>query len=332
MSARKSRRKSASSKLRIDKSQLGDYDYHFPVLLEEAVDFLVTDKQGTYIDGTLGGGGHARAIMQRFDSGGNLFAFDKDVAAILRAQTLFEEEINSLPPRLVLFNTSFSEASSICQQRGINPAGILLDLGVSSQQLDTDQRGISYRVDSPLDMRFGENGITAREILNTYSEEAISTILYTYGEEPRSRFIAKRIVEMRNIQPFNTTFDLRKIIEEITPSSQHFKTLSRVFQAIRIEVNQEIDVLTKTLNDIIGVLTTSGRIVVISYHSLEDRVVKQIFKANAPKTKINKYAEVLSNNMAKLEILTQKPIVPSKEEILRNPRARSAKMRVAEKL
>ncbi len=332
MSGRAHKKNVKTGRHRIDKSKLGDYDYHQPVLLNESLDFLITDKNGTYIDGTLGGGGHAGAIIKKINSGGNLLAFDKDAAAILRAKFLFEEEINSLPPRLVLFNTSFSEASSICQQRGINPAGILLDLGVSSQQLDTDQRGISYRIDSPLDMRFGDSGITAREILNTYSEEAIANILYTYGEEPRSRHIAKNIVQARNIKPLETTFDLRKIIEDITPSNYHFKTLSRVFQAIRIEVNQEIDVLTKTLNEIISVLTTSGRIVVISYHSLEDRVVKQIFKANARKTKINKYANNDTNSVPNLKVITKKPIIPSEDEILCNPRARSAKMRVAEKL
>ncbi len=328
----KVKKKNNHCSIKIDKNLIENYEYHLPVLLEESIELLINDKNGTYIDGTLGGGGHAALIIQKLNSGGNLFVFDKDINAINRAKSLFEEELKTQPtPRFVPFNTSFSEAYSICKQRGIKPAGILLDLGVSSQQLDTDQKGISYRVNCLLDMRFGDTGITAREILNTYSEEKIANILFSYGEEPRSKQIAKCIVETRNIHPIETTFELRNIIENITPKIYHFKTLSRVFQALRIEVNNELEELSKTLNDMIDILATGGRIVVISYHSLEDRVVKQIFKENSIKTKFNKYAVSQSNNVPKLKILTQKPIVPSKAEIMKNPRARSAKMRAVEK-
>ncbi len=323
--------KKNNKKKQVDKTQWEKYDYHLPVLLEESINYLITDKDGTYIDGTLGGGGHAKKIMQQLNSGGNLFAFDKDIDAIVRAKSLFEEEQNKPAPRFVPFNTSFSAAANICKSRKITPTGILLDLGVSSQQLDTDQRGISYRVDSPLDMRFDSVGLTAEEIINSYSEEELANIFYKYGEEPRSRQIARRIVEIRRSSAIRTTFDLRKILEDITPQILHFKTLSRIFQALRIEVNQEIIELTKVLYEIIDVLTTGGRIVVISYHSLEDRVVKQIFKENAQKTKINKYSIQEAKNVPILEVLTPKPIIPSEDEISRNPRARSAKMRVAEK-
>ncbi|MBR3090919.1 MAG: 16S rRNA (cytosine(1402)-N(4))-methyltransferase RsmH [Bacteroidetes bacterium] len=334
MQSKKNKKNHYSHK--IDKSKIVEYNYHHPVLLDESIELLINDKNGTYIDGTLGGGGHAKKIMQNLNSGGNLFAFDKDINAIkhVKSLLLFEEELKQLQPApsFVPFNTSFSKACDICKERNIKPAGLLLDLGVSSQQLDTDQRGMSYRVDCPLDMRFGNEGITAQEIINTYSEEDIANILFKYGEEPRNRQIAKAIVGYRKIHSINTTFELRSIIENITSKQYHFKTLSRVFQAIRIEVNHELEELSNTLNDIIDILIPGGRIVVISYHSLEDRVVKQIFKENSATSKINKYSVAKSTNVTKLRIITHKPIVPSEQEILINPRARSAKMRVAEKL
>ena len=318
--------------------------------------------------------------MQKINSGGKLFAFDRDISAIERANIKFEEEINQLPPRIVLFNNSFSNASAICVAKNIQPAGILLDLGVSSKQLDSEQRGISYRINSPLDMRFGaESELTAKDILNSKSEEELAYIFRQYGEEPKSKLIAKRIVEIRRFSTLETTFDLKKIIEDLIPPTHHFKTLSRVFQSIRIEVNQELEVLSKTLKEIINIMQTGGRIVVISYHSLEDRIVKNIFKEFSYSPKQNKYAQqenkinILSKNfdnfnkikansnnpdinailidnehnendiqntyvktnaiiMPKIKLISEKPIIPSIEEIKRNPRARSAKMRVAEKI
>jgi 16S rRNA (cytosine1402-N4)-methyltransferase len=318
--------------------------------------------------------------MQKINSGGKLFAFDMDISAIERANIKFEEEINQLPPRIVLFNNSFSNASAICVAKNIQPVGILLDLGVSSKQLDSEQRGISYRINSPLDMRFGaESELTAKDILNSKSEEELAYIFRQYGEEPKSKLIAKRIVEIRRFSTLETTFDLKKIIEDLIPPTHHFKTLSRVFQSIRIEVNRELEVLSKTLKEIINIMQTGGRIVVISYHSLEDRIVKNIFKEFSYSPKQNKYAQqenkinILSKNfdnfnnikansnnpdinailidnehnkndiqntyvktnaiiMPKIKLISEKPIIPSIEEIKRNPRARSAKMRVAEKI
>ncbi len=323
---------SKSKKKIIDKSQWKEYDYHLPVLLNESISYLITDKNGTYIDGTLGGGGHAAKIMQNINSGGNLFAFDKDTFAIERAKTLFVEELKNPSPRLVLFNQSFATASNVCKERAINPHGILLDLGVSSQQLDTDQRGISYRVNSPLDMRFSNSSaLTARDILNTYTESDLIQIFNDYGEEPRSYHIAKKIIEYRQRKQLETTFDLKQIIEECTPKILHFKTLSRIFQALRIKVNNELEELNNALTDIINVLAAGGRIVVISYHSLEDRIVKDIFKKNSTKIKINKYADETPAFLPTLKILTPKPIFPPDNEILQNPRSRSAKLRVAEK-
>ncbi|MDR0927599.1 MAG: 16S rRNA (cytosine(1402)-N(4))-methyltransferase RsmH [Ignavibacteria bacterium] len=326
-------------KAKLNKEDRQDYQYHLPVLLDEAVQFTInkkleTDQNSVIIDGTLGGGGHAAKLMQNF--GGKLFAFDKDYNAIQQALITFEEEINTLSPRFVLFNQSFSKACSICDNRGIKPAGILLDLGVSSKQLDTSDNGISYRVNSQLDMRFDAksncaNNITAKDILNLWSEDELTAMFRKYGEEPKSRAIARRIVEVRRVNALNTTFDLREIIEQCTPKIHHFKTLSRIFQAIRIEVNQELTELENTLNDIINILTPGGRIVVIAYHSLEDRIVKQIFKDNSFAPKQNKYTDSTSKTVPKLKLLTDKPLTPSDDEIKRNPRARSAKMRVAEK-
>lgn len=342
-----------------------EYDYHLPVLLNESIEGLfntdiynesIDNSHAVFIDGTLGGGGHAAIILQRLKKfGGTLFAFDKDKSAITRAAQVYEEDITRTPfPRMVLFNTSFTKACSICNNRGIKPLGIILDLGVSSMQLDSEQCGISYRYDSPLDMRFdgnsGEsaNNRTAKEILNTYTEEELTGIFRKYGEEPRSRVIARRLVESRRVETLQTTFQLRHIIEGCVPKLDHFKSLSRIFQAIRIEVNQELTELENTLRNSVDTLAKGGRIVVISYHSLEDRIVKNIFNDFSFSPKVNKYkhiAEQTRNDkrnineqtdnvqaiiVPKLKLYNKKPIFPSSNEIARNSRARSAKLRIAE--
>lgn len=289
---------------------------------------MLNRKSGIFIDGTLGGGGHAALILRKLGSGGNLWAFDKDEHSIRHCRSKFEEELSIEPPRIVLFNKCFGEACSIVRQHG-NFSGLLLDLGVSSMQLDTDQRGLSYRVNSRLDMRFGDSGISAEDLINNSSEEELYRILKTYGEEPRARMLAKRIVERRRSLAISTTFDLRYIIEQFVPQSLHFKTLSRVFQAFRIAVNRELEVLETTLAEALPILEVGGRIVVISYHSLEDRIVKNFFKEHSFK----KNDEVdISNPVPKLKLITPKPLVPDNDEIERNPRARSAKLRVAERI
>lgn len=302
------------------------YDYHLSVFLEKSVAELITDKNGAYVDGTLGGGGHAATILANLDSGGNLYAFDKDINAIKHCRFLFEEEFKKTPPRLVLIEKCFSELSSIAfLQNGFD--GLLLDLGVSSKQLDTEQVGLSYRVNSNLDMRFGSEGTSAYEIINTASEDEIAYILKTYGEEPFAKLIAKRIAERRRFSPLQTTFDLRTIIEHNIAKQYHFKTLSRVFQAIRIAVNKELEVLSKTLEIALPLLNIGGRMVIISYHSLEDRIVKNFFKEHSLKKRDND----ISITLPKLKIITPKPIIPDENEIIRNPRSRSAKMRIAER-
>lgn len=312
-----------------------NYDYHLPVLLRESVDFLVTNPDGIYIDGTLGGGGHTAEILQRLSPSGKLYSFDADIHAIEHCTQRFREELaRGSESRLVLCNDNFKEACSI--KEGSDPfcvSGLLLDLGVSSHQLDTDSIGLSYRVDSRLDMRFGSHGWSAEDILATYDEGELERLLRLYGEEPNARKIARRIVERRRAAPLSTTFDLRELIESTVPPFVHTKTLSRVFQALRIAVNDELGVLEQTLRGIIPMLARGGRIVVIAYHSLEDRIVKTIFK-DAAQTRIpdlNNPRSLTKEIAPVLTILTKRPIEASPEELEQNPRARSAKLRVAEK-
>jgi 16S rRNA (cytosine1402-N4)-methyltransferase len=322
-----------SGRTRIDKSMAAEYNYHLPVMLKETIDFLVTDTNGIYIDGTLGGGGHAAEILQRIDSGGKLYAFDKHSTAIEHCNARFAEElIRGTSSRLRLYNYCYSEVCNFDEIRG-QISGLLLDLGVSSKQLDTDSLGLSYRVDSKLDMRFGDTGLTAGDLLYSVSEDELIEILRNYGEEPMARRIAKAIILKRNANSMNTTFDLRAAVESCVPTALHFKALSRVFQAIRIAVNQELKVLEDTLKGIIPMLAPGGRIVILSYHSLEDRIVKSIFKEYSKKIKVNKQHPDYNKegNLPPLTLLTPKPMLPSEQEIQINPRARSAKLRVAEK-
>ncbi len=331
--AKKKSSQHKSGKTRIDKSMVAEYDYHLPVMLKETIDFLVTDTNGIYIDGTLGGGGHAAEILQRLDSGGNLFAFDKHSTAIEHCNARFDAELKrGTSGRLRLYNYCYSKVCSFDEIRG-QISGLLLDLGVSSKQLDTDSLGLSYRVNSKLDMRFGDTGLTAGDLLSSVSEPELIDILKNYGEEPMARRIASSIMQRRNSNTMNTTFDLREAVEERVPKALHFKALSRVFQAIRIAVNQELKVLEDTLKGIIPMLAPGGRIVILSYHSLEDRIVKNIFKEHSKLPKVNRQLpdfDVLSNTPP-LKLLTPRPMLPSEQELLLNPRARSAKLRVAEK-
>lgn len=311
-----------------------EYDYHDPVLLNECVDYLVTNKTGMYVDGTLGGGGHTAAILEKLDSGGLLISFDKDPDAISHCQERFSTQLEN--GMLILRNEGFDKAYSVKEREG-TISGLLLDLGVSSKQLDGSSRGISYRFDSELDMRFGTEGRTAKDLLHVATEEELIRILKDFGEEPFSRKIARRIVEVRRATSLSTTNDLRKIVEESVPTHLQFKSLSRVFQAIRIEVNSELKVLSDTLNNVIPKLEKGGRVVILSYHSLEDRIVKDIFKKFAAKRRdaITDEEKVYGNYVAidpVVKLLTKSPEVPSDEEIKRNKRARSAKLRVIEKL
>jgi len=307
-----------------------EYDYHLPVLLHQSCDFLVTKPDGRYIDGTLGGGGHSAEILRRLSPQGSLYSFDKDEQAIGFCQNKFWGELEKgKNSRLRLVNECFSNACSITGLDG-GIDGILLDLGLSSRQLDESCRGFSYRKDTSLDMRFGPNGKTAEEILHAAKEEEIIAILRNFGEEPFANRIARRIMLQRRAFPFNTTFALRAVVEESVPDKQRTKSLSRVFQAFRIAVNNELDVLYNTLHNCLPMMSDGARIVIISYHSLEDRIVKSFFKEQSIKKAQIKFVSGTTKTMPRLKILTAKPILPDDDEIARNPRARSAKMRVAE--
>ena len=320
-------------KKKIDRSQQVDYDYHLPVLLREACEFLVTDNDGIYVDGTLGGGGHAEEVLKKLSGRGKLLGFDKDEEAINHCRIKFKDELDKDDnSRLILINESFSTACSIAKTWG-EPRGILLDLGVSLRQLDESRRGFSYRDNAPIDLRFASHGKSAEEILESASEEEIEGILRQFGEEPFAKMIARRIINVRRLSPIKFTIQLRDIVEQCVPQHLLISSLSRVFQAIRIAVNDEMQVLGETLDNFPSVLAPGGRIVVISYHSLEDRIVKTKFREKSKVQRTSPYDNiVLPNTMPELKIITPKPLIPSDDEIKMNPRARSAKMRVAEKI
>jgi 16S rRNA (cytosine1402-N4)-methyltransferase len=307
--------------------------YHIPVLLEETISFLITDKNSLYVDGTLGGGGHTSAILSKLESGGKLIAFDKDPDAIAHVKNKLSdfhqrsqpssEKLDSGKPSLEVRHADYLEASSIEEI-----SGLLLDLGVSSYQLDSGNRGISYRKNSRLDMRFGDTGRTAKDIITDSSQQEIYQILRNYGEEPFAGKISDKIFESR--LSLETTSDLKELIESVTPKHLHAKTLSRCFQAFRIAVNDELVTLEDTLQKIVPNLKAGGRACIITYHSLEDRIVKSYFKELAgPRQHKNKYKK--DDEVSPYSLLTPKPVLPTDEEIARNPRARSAKLRVIQK-
>ena len=301
-----------------DKSNIENYDYHNPVLRDLTIELLLSNKRnGTYIDGTLGGGGHTVAIHQKLESGSRLLSFDKDPNAIEHCRTKFAKEEGY--QNLVIINDCFSNACRYVDKYG-KFDGLLLDLGVSSKQLDSDSIGLSYRINSDLDMRFSLSGESAKDLINTADEDKLLMVLRQYGEEPNARAIVRRLIQRRRLSSLHSTFDLRAVVEEVTPEKFRTKTLSRVFQAIRIAVNDEMNVLEKAIQNIVPVLNPEARIVIMSYHSLEDRIAKTMFKEFAKK------------DTAELKIITKKPITADEEEMARNPRARSVKIRVAEKL
>jgi 16S rRNA (cytosine1402-N4)-methyltransferase len=317
----------------MNKLEKANYEYHLPVLPKESISYLINNKKGIYLDGTLGGGGHSELILQKLLSGGKLIAFDKDKDAIEHCRHKFANELAQQDSRLILINESYTKACSIAEELPYI-SGLLLDLGVSSKHFDSQSGGFSYRSNSPLDMRFYPEGITAKDLLNSATEEELERIIRVFGEEPFSLKIARRIVEVRRGKALQTTFDLKEIVESIIPSSNPKDSLSRVFQAFRIAINDELGELERMLNCILPHLEIGARIVVIAYHSLEDRIVKNFFKEHSKKIHKNKYKSIdsLSNNMPSLKILTKSPIIPSKDEQSVNLRSRSAKMRVAERV
>lgn len=305
-------------------------NFHIPVLLKESIDLLVTKKNGIYFEGTAGFGGHSEGILNILDSKGKLIATDKDERAFTYCKEHFESD-----KRFSIYNTSFSNIDIISKIEFIEKFdGIFVDLGVSSFQLDNIESGFTFREDSPLDLRMNKNeGITAAEVLNTYSEEDIANILFNYGEEKKSRLIAKKIVEARGKQKFETSFQLRAVIEKIVPPNFLLKSLSRIFQALRIYVNNELEELKIFLDKSVSLLNKNGRIVVLTYHSLEDRIVKEKFRYETLKCICPKGTPIcICGKEQRLRLVNSKPIVPSENEIKKNKRARSAKLRAAERI
>lgn len=304
--------------------------YHTPVLLNETIDYLVTEKSGVYFEGTVGFGGHTEKILSNLTQDAKFIGTDKDTTAYNHCSTKFEND-----ERVKLYNTSFTDILNISRIEFIDKFdGIFADLGVSSFQLDNKDSGFSFREDSPLDLRMNKSkGYPASFVVNTFAEEEIANIIYQFGEEKRSRVIAKRIVENRKIKKIDKSVQLREIVESVSNPKYLNKSLSRVFQALRIFVNNELEELEDFLNKSVSALKTGGRIVVITFHSLEDRIVKDFFKKQIltcvcpPKIPI-----CMCNTIPSLKILTKKPVIPTDIEIKENRRSRSAKLRVAEKI
>ena len=296
--------------------------YHEPVLCREALSFLLTDKDGVYVDGTLGSGGHAESICEQLSPRGRLIGFDADGDAIAEAG----KRLQRFGERVTIVEANFR----LLRERlaGAKIAGLLLDLGVSSHQLDDGTRGFSFRSDDRLDMRMDRRAqFSAWDVVNTYPEEQLAKILWEYGEERLSRRIARSVVRAR---PVDTTGSLASIVERCVGGRFLTKSLARVFQALRIEVNSELASLREVLAAVPDVLQPGGRCVVISYHSLEDRIVKDFFRAEAAERIPSGNALVPDTpRVPRLTLLTKKPVVAGKEEYERNPRARSAKLRAA---
>ena len=321
---------------------MAHYRYHEPVLADEVIAFLVR-QPGIYVDGTLGGGGHSQAVVRAlleagYGEGSLLIGIDQDDAALQEAA----ERLREYGALTQLTKGNFRDIDAIvkrvCSEKVLQPkvAGILLDLGVSSFQIDSAERGFSYLKEGPLDMRMDRDAaLCAGDIVNSYEEKDLARLFYRYGEEPRSRSIARAIVAYRlNHGPVNGTEELAGIIRgNATGRDKIIKTLSRVFQALRIEVNGELDVLRSALYDGIECLDNHGRMAVISYHSLEDRIVKTVFAEKA-KSDWGPKGVGLREPLERgsISLVTRKPLVATQQEIDANPRARSAKLRVIEKI
>ena len=306
---------------------------HYSVLLSECMEGLNIDPCGVYVDGTAGGAGHSSEIAKKL-SQGKLIAIDQDETAVAVAT----QRLNALGKDTVVVRNNFCQIASVCKELGIDGIdGVLLDLGVSSYQLDTAERGFSYSADAPLDMRMdNRKTLTAYDVVNSYSEQAIKKILFDYGEERFAPQIAAAIVKSREKEPIKTTAQLSNIIKYAIPSVAReggHHPAKRSFQAIRIEVNGELDVIEPAIRDAVALLNKGGRMAIITFHSLEDRIVKQTFASLASGCTCPKdFPICVCGNKPKVRVITKKPILPSKKELEENPRSRSAKLRVIEKI
>ena len=306
---------------------------HVTVLLNEAVDILDIKPEGIYVDGTLGGAGHSLEIVKKLTSG-KLICFDQDINAISAAK----EKLKDFMDKTILVHSNFENLREELNKLGIESIdGFLVDLGVSSHQLDVPERGFSYMQDAPLDMRMDNNAeFSAYDVVNTYSEAELKRVIKDYGEENWSARIAKLIVERRATMPIRTTFELVDAIKAAIPKKMRDENqhpAKRTFQAIRIEVNRELDVIEKTLRAAVEMMNEGGVLAVITFHSLEDRIVKNVFKKlQYSCTCPPEFPVCICNSKQVVEIITRKPILPSENEVEMNPRSRSAKLRAARKL
>ena len=295
--------------------------YHQPALLRESIEGLIINPAGIYVDLTFGGGGHSGEILKILNDQGRLIAFDQDEDAMINS---FDDK------RFILLNENFRYFKNFLRYHNALPVdGILADLGISSHQIDTPERGFATRFDGPLDMRMNRNhGLTASELINTYPEEKLITVFKLYGEIDNARHLAGNIVHAR-VTWINTTAELKEAIKPCLPRGSENKYLAQVFQAIRIELNDETGALKAMLKQCIDALKPGGRLVVISYHSLEDRLVKNFIKAGNFEGEIEK--DFYGNIISPFRSITRKPVMPGKGEIENNPRSRSAKLRIAQK-
>ena len=307
---------------------------HTSVLLHETIDSLQVKPDGIYVDGTLGGGGHAEEVLKRLTGSGRLIGIDQDADAVRAAG----ERLARFGDKITILRDNYVNMPDILKQLGIPEVdGIYLDLGVSSYQFDNGERGFSYRTDAPLDMRMDQrNPLTAKDIVNGYSEQELYRVIRDYGEDPFARNIAKHIVMEREKAPIETTGQLAEIIKAAIPAKIRAKKghpAKQTFQAIRIECNHELDVLEESIDAMIGLLKPGGRLAIITFHSLEDRIVKSRFKTNEnPCICPPEFPVCVCGRLPKGFVVTRKPIVPTEEEDRENPRAKSAKLRVFEKI
>lgn len=297
--------------------------YHIPALLPQTIEALDISPNGTYIDVTYGGGGHSRAIVEKLSNEGHLYGFDQDMDAVSRAMT---------DSRFTIVHSNFRFIVNFMRYHKVDEVdGILADLGVSFHHFDDPDRGFSFRWNGPLDMRMNRSSsLTAAEVVNTYSEERLADIFYLLGEIKNARRVASAIVKARNNAEITTIEQLLDVVTPLIDPARHKKELAKLFQALRIEVNHELNVLEEFLNGALKLLKTDGRIAIITYHSLEDRLVKNFFRTGNFEGKENK--DFFGRNLSPFKLLTSRPIVPDDDEVERNPRSRSAKLRVAIKL
>lgn len=306
---------------------------HYPVMLQEVIDALALENKQNIVDGTFGGGGYTRAILE--SSKANVIAIDRDHDAIVRSKAIADD----FGDRFSITENTFSNISDVIAGQKVNSVdGVVFDIGVSSYQLDIAERGFSFMHDGPLDMRMSKDGITAKQVIEEYSEDQLATIFKEYGEERHSKLIARKIKEELELGvEFKTTLDLASFIDRLIKGKKKIHPATRIFQALRIEVNQELEELKDAIDSSLKLLNVGGRLVIVSFHSLEDRIVKEKFIEVAGKRKhVNKYAKqeavVSTDGNPVYQNLTSRVLVPSDGEVKENVRSRSAKMRIIERI